>query len=229
VATFALVHGAWHGAWCWERLTPELEQEGHQVVAVDLPAEDPTAGLTRYAELTEEALGDADDVIVVGHSLGAGSIPIVATLRPIRHLVFLCGLLPEPGKSVTDRYQTEDVFVPGFAGNTVTLEDGASAWPDREPAVRCFFHDCTEADADWAFARLRPQSAAPRREPWPLDAIPDVERTSILGRDERCIRPDWSRTVSRELLGVEAVELDSAHSPFHSRPPEHADVLLRIA
>ena len=87
MATFALVHGAWHGAWCWERLTPEREQEGHQVVAVDLPAEDPTAGLTRYAELTEEALGDADDVIVVGHSLGAGSIPIVATLRPIRHLV----------------------------------------------------------------------------------------------------------------------------------------------
>ena len=127
MATFALVHGAWHGAWCWERLSPQLEDAGHRVLAVDLPARDPTAGLTRYAELTADALGDADDVVVVGHSLGAGSIPIVATLRPVRHLVFLCGLLPEPGKSVTDRYPTEDVFMPGFAGNPVTLEDGTSS------------------------------------------------------------------------------------------------------
>ena len=54
--TFGLVHGAWHGAWCWERLVPELELLGHRTVAVDLPAEDPHAGLTRYAELTAAAL-----------------------------------------------------------------------------------------------------------------------------------------------------------------------------
>jgi pimeloyl-ACP methyl ester carboxylesterase len=229
VATFALVHGAWHGAWCWERLSPQLEDAGHRVVAVDLPARDPTAGLTRYAELTAEVLGDADDVVVVGHSLGAGSIPIVATLRPVRHLVFLCGLLPEPGKSVTDRYTTEEVFMPGFAGNTVTLEDGSSTWPDPEATRRCLYHDCSEEDSAWIFARLRPQAAAPRTEPWPLDAIPDVERTSILCRDERSIRPDWSRRMSRELLGVEAVELGGSHSPFVSRPRELADVLLRLA
>ena len=228
MATFALVHGAWHGAWCWERLIPELERAGHRVVAVELPAEDPAAGLRRYAELTADALGDAEDVVVVGHSLGAGSIPIVATLRPVRHLVFLCGLLPEPGRSVTDRYTTEEVFVPGFAGNTVTLDDGSSVWPERDDAVRCFYHDCQDADADRAFARMRPQSATPRTEPWPLDAIPDVERTSILCRDERCIRPEWSRRMSRELLGVQAIELDGSHSPFVSRPRELADVLVRL-
>jgi len=51
MATFGLVHGSWHGAWCWERLVPELEARGHRAVAVDLPAEDPAAGLTRHAEL----------------------------------------------------------------------------------------------------------------------------------------------------------------------------------
>ena len=49
MATFGLVHGSWHGAWCWERLVPELEARGHRAVAVDLPAEDPAAGLTRHA------------------------------------------------------------------------------------------------------------------------------------------------------------------------------------
>jgi pimeloyl-ACP methyl ester carboxylesterase len=229
VATFALVHGAWHGAWCWERLAPELEAAGHRAVAVDLPAGDPSAGLTRYAELTAEALDDADDVIVVGHSLGAASIPIVAALRPVRHLVFVCGLLPEPGKSVTDRYTTEDVFMPGFAGNTVTLEDGSSAWVDIESVRRCMYHDCPDEDVTWAFARMRPQAGAPRQEPWPLEAMPSVERTSILCRDERCIRPDWSRRMSRELLGVEAVELDGGHSPFLSRPAELAATLCRVA
>ena len=226
--TFGLVHGAWHGAWCWERLVPELGARGHRTVVVDLPCEDPEAGLTRYAELTADALGSADDVVLVGHSLCASAIPLVARLRPVEHLVFLCALLPEPGKSATDRYASEDVFVDGFRGQTATREDGASYWPDPEVVIRCFFHDCTPEDAAWAAAMLRPQSAAPRQEPWPDDPLPDVERTSILCRDEQCIRPEWSRTVSRELLGVEAIELEGGHSPFLSRPAELADVLARL-
>ena len=229
MATFALVHGAWHGAWCWEGLVPELEARGHRPVAVDLPAEDPDAGLTRYAELTATALRDEDEVVVVGHSLGAATIPLVARIRPVRHLVFLCGLIPEPGKSATDRYTEEDVFVPGFAGNTATRDDGASWWPDPAAAIRCFFHDCVDDDARRAAARLRPQSSAPRREAWPAGGIPDVERTSILCRDERCIRPDWSRRAARTQLGVEPVELEGGHSPFLSRPLELAAALARIA
>jgi pimeloyl-ACP methyl ester carboxylesterase len=228
VTTFALVHGAWHGAWCWDRLVPELVRRGHDVVAVDLPTEDVSAGLTRYAELIHEALGDADDVVLVGHSLGASAIPLVATLRPLGHLVFLCALIPEAGKSATDRYREEDVFVEGFAGNTVTREDGASYWPDPDAATRCLFHDCAQEDAAWAVGQLRAQSAAPRTEPWPLDAIPDVERTSIVCLDERCISPEWSRRMSRNQLGVEPVELGGAHSPFLSRPGELAEALCRV-
>ncbi len=229
MATFGLVHGAWHGSWCWDRLGPELEARGHRVIAVDLPASDPTAGLGRYADLVIESLGDADDVVLVGHSLGGASIPIAAAKRPVRHLVFVCALLPEPGKSVTDRYSAEDVFAPGFAGNTVTMDGGTSMWNDPVSAARCFYHDCSEDDAAWAVARLRPQAAAPRTEPWPLDAVPPIERTSIVCRDERCLRPEWSRRMSRELLGVDAVELDGGHSPFLSRPAELAEVLCSVA
>jgi alpha/beta hydrolase family protein len=228
VTTFGLVHGAWHGAWCWDRLGPELEARGHRPVAVELPGEDPTAGLATYAALTADTLGDADDLVLVGHSLGASTIPLVAGLRAVRHLVFLCAIVPEPGKSVTDRYSEEDVFVPGFGGNTVQRDDGASYWPDPAAATRCLYHDCAPEDAARAVSRMRAQAAAPRMEPWPAAAIPDVERTSILCRDERSVRPEWSRRVAREQLGVEPIELDGGHSPFVSRPAELAEVLCRV-
>ena len=226
--TFGLVHGAWHGAWCWARLVPELEARGHRVVALDLPREDPDAGLTRWAQVTADALADEDEVVLVGHSLGGAAIPLAARLLPVAHLVFLCALLPGPGASVTDRYRTEPVFAPGFAGNTATREDGASYWPDAEAVIRCLFHDCAPDEAAWAAARLGPQSAATRLEPWPADPLPDVDRTSILCRDDRCIDPAWSRSMSRELLGVEPVELDGGHSPFLSRPAALADALTRL-
>jgi len=199
------------------------------VVAVELPAADAAVGLTGYADTIVAALGDADDVVLVGHSLGGASIPLAAGARPVAHLVFLCALLPEPGRSVTDRYTTDDVLVPGFAGNTHTRDDGASVWSDPAAAGRLLYHDCSEEDAAFAAARLRPQAAAPRTERWPLDAIPPLERTSILCRDERCIRPAWSRRMSLELLGVECVELAGGHSPFLSRPAELAGALCRVA
>jgi hypothetical protein len=69
VTTFALVHGAWHGAWCWERLVPELEARGHRAIAVDLPCEDVAAGCAAYAEVVAGAAADAGaDLVLVGHT-----------------------------------------------------------------------------------------------------------------------------------------------------------------
>ena len=229
MATFGLVHGSWHGAWCWERLEPELVARGHRTVAIDLPIEDPDAGLARNAEVVAEALrGVDDDVFLVGHSSAGATIPLVARHRPLRHLVFLCALVPEPGGSMNDRYTTEEVYVPGFVGNTLRRDDGASYWPEPDAAIRCFYHDCTAADAAWAVSRLRAQAAAAWLEPWPVDALPDVERSSILCRDERVIAPAWSRTMSRDLLDVDPIELDGGHSPFLSRPADLADVLVSL-
>ena len=87
---FGLVHGAYHGAWCWERLTPELERLGHRVFTVDLPAEDPEAGAAEYAAVAVTAFADADeDLVLVGHSLGGLTIPLIAASRPVRQLIFL--------------------------------------------------------------------------------------------------------------------------------------------
>jgi pimeloyl-ACP methyl ester carboxylesterase len=228
VTTFALVHGAWHGAWCWERLAPELERRGHAVVAVDLPCDDPAATFADYARVVVDALGDAgDDVVVVGHSLGGLAIPLVAARRPVRALVYLCALVPIPGASLSEQLRAEpDTFVPGYdAGLAIDRERGTSRWVDFGVARERLYGDCAEADARRAFDRLRPQASGPNRVPCPLDALPDVPTAAIVGAGDRIVDPAHGRRVARERLGVAPVELAGDHSPFLSRPADLADLL----
>jgi hypothetical protein len=228
VTTFALVHGAWHGAWCWERLTPELERRGHAVVAPDLPCDDPAATFADYAEVVAAALdGARDDVVVVGHSLAGLTIPLVAARRPVRALVYLCALVPIPGLSLVEQVRVEpETFVPGYwAGIEATADRRASRWTDFAVARERLYGDCADADARWAFDRLRPQANAPDRVPCPLAALPDVATASIVCARDAIVTPAWSRHVARERLGVAPVELAGDHSPFLSRPAELADLL----
>ena len=95
MTTFALVHGAWHGSWCWDRVVPELEARGHGVVTVDLPSQTATAGMTAYRDVVLDALdGLGEDVVLVGHSLGGITVPLVGAARPVRRVVYLTPAIP---------------------------------------------------------------------------------------------------------------------------------------
>jgi pimeloyl-ACP methyl ester carboxylesterase len=232
VTTFALVHGAWHGAWCWERLVPELARRGHRSVAVDLPCDDPTATFADYADRVARALeGTGDDVTVVGHSLGGMTIPLVAARRPVRALVYLCALVPIPGTSMVEQLGAEpDTFVSGYeAGLAPPDEHRARRWADFAVARETMYGDCTEAEARWAFERLRPQSTAPYRVPCPLDALPPVPSRYVVCAEDRIVDPVRSRRAATERLGVEPVELPGSHSPYLSRPAALADMLASEA
>ena len=232
MAAFGLVHGAGHGAWCWERLIPALAALGHRAWAMDLPCEDPTAGAERYAEVVDRALPRVDDLVLVGHSLGGLTIPLVAARRPVRRLVFLCALIPLFGRSLVDQMAAEpEMFHSVLRGHPgrVTDPDGTTWFRDEGAARDVFYHDCAPTDVHWAFSRLQRQAVAPRREPCPLSAWPPGERAYVLCREDRALSPAWSRRVARERLGVEPVELDGSHSPFVSRPTDLAAVLDRLA
>ena len=229
MATFALVHGAWHGAWCWERLSPELERLGHRVVTMDLPCDDPGAAFGTYADVVCAALDDVrDQPVVVGHSLAGHTIPLVAARRPVRRLVFLCALLPLPGVSFAQQIQEDPSMLfrgeyePGLAPPD---DGGCRRWQDFEIARRTFYADCTDADVRWAFERLRAQSATPYLQPAPTDALPEVERTYICCSEDRIVNPEWARCAAVERLGVEPVDLPGSHSPFLSRPAVLAELL----
>lgn len=227
MTTYVLVHGAWHGAWCWDRLADELGALGAEVLALDLPCEDPAGTFGSYADTVVRSMeAVSDDVVLVGHSLAGLTIPLVAARRPIRHLVFLCALVAEPGRNLVQQLQAEpDILLHDLAVGTEVDEQGRRCWVDRSVARDILFGDCSEDDARQAFELLRPQATAPYLEECPLDALPDVPRSYIVCDGDRLVNPDWSRRVAHSRLGVEAIELPGSHSPFLSRPAHLASVL----
>jgi pimeloyl-ACP methyl ester carboxylesterase len=227
---FALVHGSYHGAWCWDFLAPELERLGHRVITMDLPIADPSLGAEEYAETIDKALEPGSEPILVGHSMAGLVIPLVAARRPVRRLVFLASFLPLPGKSANDQRGTEAIDGRVAPRSAEWRDLGNDVWMiGPNTATELFYHDAPAAVARWATQRLRPQSYRVLSETTPLTAWPDVESRSIVCREDRAINPEWVRAAARSRLGVEAVELGGGHSPFLTRASELATVLDSMA
>jgi pimeloyl-ACP methyl ester carboxylesterase len=227
-----MVHGAWHGAWCWEMLTPLLQQEGHDVVTMDLPCEDGSASFDTYADVVCAALdGCDDDVVLVGHSLGGSTVALVAARRPIRQLVYLCAAVPDIGRSIFDQIRDEpDMLNPLYVEGLSQPDDqDRTTWVDLNIAQAVICADCDDSITQAALNRLRPQARYPSTIPFPLSEFPTVSCTSVVCLDDQFVRPDWSRRVARERLGAELIELPGGHSPYLSRPSALADVLMRLA
>ena len=233
MSTFALVHGGAHGGWCWEEVVPELERLGHRAVAPDLPIGDETAGALRWAETVVDALSGVDeDVVVVGHSMGGMCVPVVATLRPVRRLVFLGAMVPVPGMVYLDYLATEPRAVT-FAGagadelaaGVVPANASGITW---QAAFDGFYHDIPEPVARRAWERLRPQTMTVFTERCPIDSWPAVPSTSIVMTDDRAVGLEWSRRVATERLQGDLIELPGSHSPFYSMPAELARVLAGL-
>jgi Alpha/beta hydrolase family len=224
-----LVHGSYHGAWCWELLTPELERRGHRVAAVELPISDPSAGAARYAEVVVDTMASMSEPVLLGHSMAGLVIPFAAAQKPVRRMVFLTAFLPIPGRSMNDQRAKEpiDGLVPPKTAEWTDLGD--DVWMvGPNTASELFFHDAPPDIAAWATQRLRPQSYRVMSEPSPLAAWPRVPAAYVVCRDDRALNPDWARRAARDRLGVEAMEIEGAHSPFLTRPAELADLLEGI-
>lgn len=228
MTTFGLIHGAFHGAWCWEPLEAELRGLGHETVTMDLPCDDPAAGNARYAEVVAEALGDRGPVVLVGHSLAGLVLPLVAAERPIERMIFLCAFIPRPGEPFSAQFGDPGIF-PETPESTwpVTGDDGLMRWP-AERVIPVLYPDCAPPVAAWAADHLRPQSRTPHSEPCPVNAWPEVLSSYILCRDDLAVGADWARRAARDRLGATAEELPGGHSPFLSRPADLAEVLDRL-
>jgi predicted alpha/beta hydrolase family esterase len=207
MARFVLVHGAWHGGWCFAALAEALRAHGHLVSAPDLPCD--VVGLDQrdYAA----RIGPQPDAIVVGHSLGAQTVGHVEARRH----VYLGGVLP-----VVDRMS--EAFADGFGG-FLRDEQGRSYWPDAETAATRLFADCDRERADRAFARLRPQAPfdAVRAPLGPGDVVVATMR-------DVAIDPAWQVRTAR-ACGAGVIELDAGHFAFFTHPEELAAVLDSLA
>lgn len=218
------------GAWCFDLLIPELKARGHQAIAVDLPAGDPAAGTREYAEVVIDSLSAvAGPVIVVGHSLGGLTIPLVAQARPVERLVFLCAALPEPGRSHHEVKAEEPGEAVGAFAQTIWAAPGESHLATPEVAREMFFHDCAPDVQDWALARMRRQQRRPLREITPLLSWPPTPRSHLAATEDRCIPLPAARRTAWRLFGERPAELPGGHFLFLSRPAAVADALSALA
>ena len=209
-----LIHGAGDVAWCWHLLAAELRERGHDVVAMDLPCDDESAGLSEYADTVLEAIGDRTDLVVVAQSFAGFTAPLVCDRVPVDLLVLVAGMVPSPGESATEMF-----------ANTGYEQAARESEVHDDSPIAVFYHDVPPGLAAEALKRERAQADAPGREPWPLEAWPDVPTRYLLCREDRVFPAGWVRRVVRERLGIIPDEIDGGHCPFLSRPKELAERL----
>lgn len=224
--TFGLVHGAWHGAWCWNKLNPELEARGHEVVAADLPIDDPNSTFDDHAEIVTDSLRGKENIVLVGHSRGGNIIPRVAGIIAVEKMIFLCGafhatLTEEQSK---EGQNAPPSAMPEFTSGIIPVGNNLATY-DAAKARDIFYQDCSEEDATWAIGNLRLQRRAVEGR---LQTWPDVLAEYVLCQEDRVISPEWSRFAARQWLDVEAIEIPGGHSPFLSRPELLADTLVSL-
>lgn len=220
--TFGLVHGAWHGAWCWELVVPELAARGIDAVTVDLPSvQRPGASVADDADEVRRAIDAVDGpVVLVGHSYGGAVVTEAGTHPKVQHVVYVTAFALDDGESVSS-----NALVGGESMRLVEalVFDGEVSTVDPDRATEFFFHDCAPDVAAAAVARLRPMSmeamrTAPRSVAWK-----DKPATYIVCTDDRGVPVALQRSAAARCAAT--VEIHTSHSPFLSDPQLLAETL----
>ncbi|MEB3070293.1 alpha/beta hydrolase [[Mycobacterium] vasticus] len=213
--TVVLVHGGWHGPWCWEPIVPGLEQRGLDVVAVQLPMRT----LDEDAAIVCDAVAEAKRrgrVCVVGHSY-AGQV-VNAAGHGADRLVYVAAMDPDQGQSIFEALGEGLAAIPGLVfddGNIVFTRD----------TIPAFYGCCDDTVGEWAFGQLRPFAAECATTPL---AVPPAWRSVpalyVICSQDLALAPEYQR--ARAALKARSLELTADHSAFCSAT---ADLTTAIA
>jgi pimeloyl-ACP methyl ester carboxylesterase len=235
--TIVLIHGAWHGAWCWHKLVPLIQAAGHRVLAPDLPSmgKDITPPgvitLEYWSRFVAELIDrEPDPVALVGHSRGGILISQAAEFVPgrIRRLIYLAGYMLRTGESLASsaNLDTDSLVPPNMipAASGVTCVLRASALRDA------FYGDCSDADFEFARDRLTPEPLKPLVTPLQLTEARygKVPRAYIETLRDRTITPVAQKRMQATSPCERVFKLDTSHSPFLSQPEALARILISI-
>jgi pimeloyl-ACP methyl ester carboxylesterase len=229
--TFVLIHGAFHGGWCWEKLAPLLSACGHRVITPDLPGMGNDN--TQHEQITLASTADfvanivrtqSAPVVLVGHSMGGTVIAEVAERMPehILGLVFVTAVLRIAGSTVTTR---------GAAPPMTVSADGHSMVCDAGGALERFYNTTDPALADAAISRLRPQPVATMVAPRSatLERFGRLQRAFVECTQDRAISLEDQRSMQAALPCETVFTLETDHSPFLCAPDRLAECLLAAA
>jgi pimeloyl-ACP methyl ester carboxylesterase len=237
MATYILVHGAWHGGWCWHRIVANLRRASHRVLAPDLkslgvdrtPPGDVTLG-TWTDQISALVRAQPDPVVLVGHSRGGIILSEVAERVPehVRTLAYVTAFLLDNGRSLQDAADTDPE---SLVGRSIVVADDHKSASIREDAAReSFYGLCSDADVALAAALLVPEPLAPLVTPIRITEarFGRVPRIYVECSNDRAITLAAQRRMQQALPCRERVTLDADHSPFFSRTDQLTDVLLQL-
>jgi pimeloyl-ACP methyl ester carboxylesterase len=223
MANFVLVHGSFHGPWCWSHIVPLLEARGHSAIAPDLADAKNNPDLHDYATLVVDTIVKiGGPVILVGHSMGGLVITQVAELVPehLSALVYVSGLLLRNGETLqtfldAHAYLDVDDLV---LKNMKLSENGKLASFPAEAAPSVFYNRCTGDDAGRAVARLRAQPTAVYTTPLAISPqkFGAVPRYYAECTDDRAVSIKYQRQMLANTPCKKIYNLDADHSPFLS-------------
>jgi pimeloyl-ACP methyl ester carboxylesterase len=237
MSQYILIHGAWHGAWCWERVVPLLEQQGHQVQTPDLSASGPDKtplGEVTLASDTQRVCtlidAQAEPVILVGHSSGGVIISQVAEERPdkVKRLVYLTAFLAQNGETVFGMAEKDhESLVPPYLQpdqQSVTFKEGT-------PFKDILYGDCSDADVAYVTSRLVPQAISIFSTPVSItpERFGRVPRAYISCLQDHAVTPSSQKRMYTATPCQTVLSLNTSHSPFFSAPQDLTQHLISLA
>lgn len=231
-----LVHGAWHGAWCFAALQSALDERGVPSLAVDLPGHGasplPLTDLYGDAAHVVDTLGHlaargVHDPVLVGHSYGGAVITEAAHHFPaVAHLVYLAAFAVDEGESVVDLLRT----LPrrdNALGAAVRPGDDGTSTIDPVLAGPAFYGCCDAGTVAASVARLSPQPMATVAQPVRGNPRHRIASTYVVCERDEAVHPDHQRSMAERCRAT--VVFDTDHSPFASLVGPTADLLARLA
>ncbi|WP_421854024.1 alpha/beta fold hydrolase [Novosphingobium sp.] len=240
MAGFVLIHGSWHGGWCFDPVADLLRARGHAVVAPTLPAMGGTA-----AEMAAITLGDWGEfaaqhcrdlkaelggapVVLAGHSRGGLVVSTAAERDPaaMDALVYICAMMLPTGASRAEFKEMEEPN-PAFDAIISKVHGGVATVVDPARAAPVFAQLSPPELVAGVLPRLVAEPHGPRSEPLALTAERwgSRPRTYVECTEDRTIPIDSQRRMQAMSPGARVVTLDADHSPYLSRPVELADAL----
>lgn len=238
MARYVLVHGAWCGAWCWEKVVPILQAAGHEVDAIDLPGHGddkaPVAEMTlanNAQRIADHVAAASAPVVLVGHSMGGMAVTQAAELVSdrIASLVYVTAFLPGDGMSLLQLAEMEP-NVDGVQPNVIVDEAHGLCTVAADALRDLFFGECSDEDAALAIERLVPESLAAVGAPVQITAerAGSVPRAYVECALDHAIGIEKQRAMHAAIPCDPVFTLEADHTPFYSTPRELADCLLAV-
>ena len=233
--SIVLVHGAWMDASVWYKVTPWLEQQGFEVIAVNLPGHgsDTTPfdkiTMDTYVDAVKTAIGDREKVILAGHSMAGMVISAVAEQIPSRigRLVYIAAYLPQNGESL---YQISQQDKDSHIGQFWRQDDPdhySPAYIAAEGIAECFAADAPLEDIQRLVDRHKADALGPMVAPVALSdahfgALP---KTYICTKKDNAVSYNLQQWMTQRTKVDSILDLDTSHSPFFSAPEQLARMI----